>query len=514
MLWGGEEIAMVGKKQSSGRSEPRAEAETASGRRRRPKRGARGPKEATPARIQSWVDDPASPWGLMERPAPVLDARPLAFSISGEAIPVGVYDPGTAGFRHWTAADSLRRTADLWAPLLGRHRVKRWQPAETLPVTLDAGSDLNAYYDRTELAFFHSGRGKAAVYSGESPDIVCHETGHACLDALRPDLWDAPFIEIAAFHEAFGDITAMLAALALPQVREQALPALVASKASPLSRIAEQLGGAMRQSNPAAVESDCLRNASNHWKYVAPESLPASAPATELSAEPHAFSRVFTGAFHDLLSRMLRDAGASPSADDLAAVAAAAARLVIDAVAAAPVQPDFFAQVGARLIDVDAAVFAGRYGAVITDVLVGRRILTAATVPRSRSTAAPGKRAAAARRGGSAAGGPRQTLEINAAHYGLSTGGILVDVPRAFGAGSASGRRGVSATDPTAAMERSADRFIGVLFENQRIELPARTRAKGIAASAPAAGGRATHALSRTDGHLRLSRLRFDGVGW
>jgi len=391
--------------------------------------------------------------------------------------------------------------------LLVRHRVKRWQAAETLPVTLDAGSDLNAYYDRTQLAFFHSGRGKAAVHSGESPDIVCHETGHACLDALRPDLWDAPFIEIAAFHESFGDITAMLAALALPQVRESVLPALVANKASPLSRIAEQLGGAMRRFHPAAVDSDCLRNASNRWKYVAPESLPASAPATELSAEPHAFSRVFTGAFHDLLSRMLRDTGPSPSADDLAAVAAAAARLVIDAVAAAPVQPDFFAQVGARLIDVDAAVFAGRYGAVITDVLVGRRILTAATAPGDRSDAATGKRAAAA-------GGPRQTLEINAAPYGLSTGGILVDVPRAFGAGAAAGRRGVSATDPTAAMERSADRFIGVLFENQRIELPARIRAKGIAASAPAAGGRATHVLSRTDGHLRLSRLRFDGVGW
>ena len=103
MLWGGEEIAMVGKKQSSGRSEPRAEAETASGRRRRPKRGARGPKEATPARIQSWVDDPASPWGLMERPAPVLDARPWAFSISGEAIPVGVYLATDAG---WFASET------------------------------------------------------------------------------------------------------------------------------------------------------------------------------------------------------------------------------------------------------------------------------------------------------------------------------------------------------------------------------------------------------------------------
>jgi hypothetical protein len=76
------------------------------------------------------------------------------------------------------------------------------------------------------------------------------------------------------------------------------------------------------------------------------------------------------------------------------------------------------------------------------------------------------------------------------------------------------GKRTLSVADSTAALERSADRFIGVLFENQRIALPARTRVRGIAAGARGAGGRATHALSRTDGHLRLARLRFDGAGW
>lgn len=299
---------MVRKKKSAERVGPKPVVRGARvARRNGPRRRAAAPQPEVEARIAAWIDDPGSPWGLMERPVPALDAAPFSFSITGEGIPAGLYEPGTAGFRHWNAAESLRRTADLWAPLLSRHRVTRWQPAETLPVSLDAGSDLNAYYDRTQLAFFHAGRGKAAVYSGESPDIVCHEAGHACLDALRPDLWDAPFIETAAFHESFGDITAMLAALALPQVREKVLGALVANKASPLSRIAEQLGASVRQVNPEMAEADCLRNAANRWKYVAPESLPASASANELSAEPHAFSRVFTGAFHELLSRMLRD---------------------------------------------------------------------------------------------------------------------------------------------------------------------------------------------------------------
>ena len=506
---------MAGKKKSSKRGRLKPVGRGVGGARRQgPKRNTGGPRGAVEAVIRAWVDDPASPWGLMERPVPVLDAASFSFSITGEAIPAGLYEPGTAGFRHWNAADSLRRSADLWAPLLARHQVKRWQPAATLSVSLDAGSDLNAYYDRTQLAFFHSGRGKAAVYSGESPDIVCHETGHALLDALRPDLWDAPFIETAAFHESFGDITAMLAALGLPQVREKVLGALVANKPSPLSRIAEQLGAAVRQANPEMVEADCLRNAANRWKYVAPESLPASAPAKELSAEPHAFSRVFTGAFHELLSRMLRDTIASPSADDLATVAADAGRLLIDAVASAPVQPDFFAQVGTRMIDADGAAFAGRYRGALTDGFVGRRILTA-QAPGGRPDTAAGKRAQALRMVAVATGGELQTLEIDAAPYGLSTGGILVDVPRAVGAMAApTSKRTLSVADSTAALERSADRFIGVLFENQQIALPARTRVRGIAAGARGAGGRATHALSRTDGHLRLARLRFDGAGW
>ena len=44
---------------------------------------------------------------------------------------------------------------------------------------LDQGVDLNAYYDRRALNFFHGPAPAGTVFSGESPDIVCHEMGHA-----------------------------------------------------------------------------------------------------------------------------------------------------------------------------------------------------------------------------------------------------------------------------------------------------------------------------------------------
>jgi Zn-dependent metalloprotease len=89
-----------------------------------------------------------------------------------------------------------------------------------LPVDLDFGADLNAFYDREGLKFFHGAAAGRTVFSGESPDVVCHELGHAILDSLKPQLFDAASIEVAAFHESFGDMSALLSALQLPSVGE------------------------------------------------------------------------------------------------------------------------------------------------------------------------------------------------------------------------------------------------------------------------------------------------------
>ena len=55
--------------------------------------------------------------------------------------------------------------------------------------------------------------GGTTFFSGASTDVVAHEIGHGLLDAIRPDLWDAAFLEAGAFHEAFGDCIAILTAL-------------------------------------------------------------------------------------------------------------------------------------------------------------------------------------------------------------------------------------------------------------------------------------------------------------
>ncbi len=170
----------------------------------------------------AWQDDPLSKMPAIAQPVPNLNKPPLRFKIKGPALKPGIYPAGSPGFRYWAAAEALRRGGDFWAPILG---VKRWQPGPVLQVGLDEGVDFNAYYDRTELAFFHDTADGQIVYSGESPDIVCHEMGHACLDAHRPQLWDTPFIETGAFHESFGDMSAILSALQLPSVRTAALSA-------------------------------------------------------------------------------------------------------------------------------------------------------------------------------------------------------------------------------------------------------------------------------------------------
>ena len=120
------------------------------------------------------------------------------------------------------------------------------------------------------------------MFSGESPDVVAHELGHAVLDSLKPALFELASIEAAAFHESFGDMSAILTALQLPSVRQAVLEETDGNlrRNSSVSRVAEQLGFAIRQRNPAAVDRDSLRNAANSFVYVDPLTLPSSGPAT------------------------------------------------------------------------------------------------------------------------------------------------------------------------------------------------------------------------------------------
>jgi hypothetical protein len=344
------------------------------------KRPRRAAAAANPATILAWEDDPGAPaegFKPVPRPVPKLSSTPLPLAIRGTAPAAKTYPLGTKGFRYWTAAEALRRGADFWGGLFPAGVT--WFPTNgrQLPVKLDQGQDLNAYYDRKGLHFFHEAAGGTVVYSGESPNVSCHELGHAILDALRPQLWDAASVEVASFHESFGDMSALLSALQLQSFRQTVLVATAGKlyRSSRLSRLAEQLGWAIRQSRPDLVDSDCLRNAVNSLFYRDPATLPPDGPAAVLSSEPHSFSRVFTAGFFQSLAGMFTVAGGKDD-QTLLKVSQDAGRLLVTAILNSPVVPGYYSQVAAHMIEADTTLFAGRYHDSLQSAFVRHGVLS------------------------------------------------------------------------------------------------------------------------------------------
>lgn len=459
--------------------------------------------------VQAWEDDPGAPPYArtpITRPLPDLQALPLPLHIEEAAPAQGDGRPGTAEFRYWTAADALRRASDYWGSLLPQGT--GWHPTvgDRLTVTLDAGDDLNAYYDREGLRFFHHTVSGITVYSGESPDVICHEAGHAVLDAIRPQLWDAASAEVAGFHESFADISALLSALQLDQMRVAVLAETDGhlARSSRLSRVAEQLGWAIRQVSPSAVDPDCLRNAANRFFYRDPVTLPPTAPAAELSSESHSFSRVFTGAFLRALAGIFRTQRERTEAA-LKQASIDAGRLLYAGVAAAPIVPAYYAQVAAHMIAADRELFGGGYGRALRSAFVRHGILS----PSSATAVAPAEGHAPA------VVSPRaqraETLEVimmSGEAYGIAAEFSVpapAQSPR-FGAASASPATGSLASGDA---ERVAASFVEDLFRLGRVAVP-QEYLTPVATVDAEATRTPTHHITRAEDRLVLARRVFD----
>jgi hypothetical protein len=338
--------------------------------------------------VNAWEDDPFSEATASANPvlaSPVTIAMPhappraLRFAVVEPGPAAGLFAVGTPEFRYWNTASAIARAIAFWSPLLPHGT--RWSAQNPiLQVRLVAGHDLNAFYSRRDgLRFFEDRVGNLEIFSGESPDVACHELGHAILDALRPQLFDAASLEIAAFHEAFGDISSMLTALQTPAFRNHVLEETRGrlNVNSRLSRLAEQLGWAIRQRFPTAVDRDSLRNAANRFFYHAPEDLPPTAPAAQLSSEPHSFARVFTGGMLDVIAYMVQLVG-TPTEATLLGVSGDVGQLLIDAIRTASITPAYYSQVAAAMVQADRVRNKGKYRDALAQAFVRRGILAAA----------------------------------------------------------------------------------------------------------------------------------------
>lgn len=163
-----------------------------------------------------------------------------------------------------------------------------------------AGTWANAYYERRSrsLQFFSFRAHGRLVHTSLSRDIVAHETAHALIDGIDPDLYDALDPQGLALHEGVADLTAVLIAFRSPRLRKAVLDQTDGSieQSTNFSSIGEQFGRAI---DPAG-HVGWLRNLLND-STLDPHGDPAAEP------EAHELSEVLTGTLYRFLVELHDD---------------------------------------------------------------------------------------------------------------------------------------------------------------------------------------------------------------
>jgi hypothetical protein len=167
--------------------------------------------------------------------------------------------------------------------------------APQLLVVPRAGEMANAFYEREShsLQFFYfadpTASGVEHIYTSNSQDIVAHETAHALLDGIAPDLYNALTPQSLAIHEAVADVAALLVSLRCRELTRKVLEQQQGNiaRSNVFSGLAEQFGMAL---DPDRMY---LRNLN--------ENAVIGGAAGVATDEPHALSMVISGVFYRML---------------------------------------------------------------------------------------------------------------------------------------------------------------------------------------------------------------------
>jgi hypothetical protein len=303
---------------------------------------------------------------LQKDPRPNRPGSRAGFTLSG-AVAEGLYDQDTKEFTFWQSREAALAAVEAWEALDGS--LTTWaRTGKKLELSPDFDDPdftghrrLNAFYDGEGLRFFTDDGVDPPVFSGASTDTVSHETGHALLDTLRPELFGSLVPEVAAFHESFADCMALLTALADQPTRvrlQKVSPDL--GTANFVEAGSEYLSDAIRRVF-GNVSASKPRRALNTYQWKLPSALPAGKfedPPELLSREAHSFSRVFTGCFYDTIRNIFAGLGQQTEAT-LADVARTAGRLLIAGVRASPQVDRYFRAIGRGMVLADGASNGG-----------------------------------------------------------------------------------------------------------------------------------------------------------
>lgn len=260
--------------------------------------------------------------------------------------------------------------------------IGRWPGTSSLIVMPEAGSDLNAYYDRRSLRFFAGNDpvSRKKVFTSESTDIVAHELGHALLDAARPDLWNMQALEVWSFHEAWSDMVAILTAMKHDKILAKILEETDGNLMIPnvVSRLAEEMGTTIYNytKGKGGRKPGSLRDAVNSFVYSQPEKLPRHTSDDKLAAECHSFGRVFLGAYYEVMAKMfqIEFSEVKDKMEALRRTRSAASKLLARSAQLAPATPRFYDSVARTMLGLDKRM-GGKYQEALSSVFSNRKIL-------------------------------------------------------------------------------------------------------------------------------------------
>jgi len=466
-------------------------------------------------------------------PHPNRSAGQADFNFSGQ-VPPGLFDPGTPQFLFWQCREAALRAIDAWEQVSGAP-FKTWQSGTKIDLLPDDGVDLNAFYNRASLSFFHQQVGAKTFFSGASTDVVAHEAGHGFLDALRPAFILSNAFEVNAFHEAFGDCIAILTALLDADTRTAVLPIL--AKRNGVESTAEELSFAIGKAFPGH-NAGAPRRAFNRFQWVPPGTLPTTGGPGVLIAEIHSFGQVFSGCFYDLILNIFNRLGGSTSAN-LQQASVTAGNLLVRAARQVPQRTQFFREVGRTMLLVDQQVNGGANVGDIRSAFQKHAIPLGSTVMLAPQTAlagnAPveGKLAAALKKDllGRLRASPAAKLAVNAiqiagnkitesiherllglGHLHPKLKGVVALAQDTVLLGDVNARAVVLGempdVDNTAA---DVELFVKSLLDHKsiRFEQPQASAVAGIAPSV-------THVIKTIRGQKVLTRVRYAcrGCGW
>jgi hypothetical protein len=457
----------------------------------------------------------------------------------------------------WQCREGALAALEAWEASAGPH--KKWQGnRKKLALLQDAGEDLNAFYDRQSFSFFHQTVGNATFFSGASTDVVAHELGHGLLDSVRPDFFDVNFLEVGAFHEAFGDCMAILTSLADTESRKKLLDVTTTlKKKNFVESTAEDLSEGIRRLVPNHNAAE-PRHALNKFQFQLPESLPVDGGPGELINEVHSFGMLFSGCFWDLIANMFAAAG-SQSEATLRNVARSAGAILIEGTKAAVVTPRFVQSVGRAMVLADQSLNGGANRDHIRNafqahaILLGSNAMMApamtlgAAAPKGATLSAGARKALLDRLGrepsarlsvaaadvfGTHVVKAVRTREVPLAAVDKSLKGVVATAHEPVMIGQSGGRAAVMGALPNPIdTELEVQTFVKSLLEHNQIEFaPTSTTAKKSAAAKKSAtkkaptkrslvaslDGRAdvpTHVIRSVGGKRVLERIRFRCFG-